>query len=137
MPYDFDWLDEDRRILAIRLYSPLLDEEITELHAKVMPLTDVPDPVYVLADIRNFDLMQSYSQLGKMMKSLSLPRLDGEQMRRSRIAVLGGGPLVSLALSFAEGIASEEDEEDPIKAFKHEDKAYVWLLEAAGNQPYA
>lgn len=131
MPYDFDWLDEDRNIVAIRLYTPVSAEELEELHARVVPLTESPLPLFILADIRNFDLMSAYSELGSIMRTLSLPNLGEDKMRRSRLAILGGGPLVGFVLSLAKDKAPEEG--DLVKAFKYEDEAYTWLQEAGGG----
>lgn len=131
MPYDFEWLDENRNILAIRLSSPVSPEELKELHARVMPLTESPLPIYILADIRNFDLLTAYSQLGDALKTLSLPSMDNAKMQGSRVAILGGGPLVGLVLSFAKDYLNEGD--DLVKAFNNEDEARSWLQEAGGG----
>jgi len=131
MPYDFEWLDENRNIVAIRLSSPVSPEELKELHARVMPLTESPLPIYILADIRNFDLLTAYSQLGDALKTLSLPSMDNAKMQGSRVAILGGGPLVGLVLSFAKDYWNEGD--DLVKAFNNEDEARSWLQEAGGG----
>ncbi|HQA69748.1 MAG TPA: STAS/SEC14 domain-containing protein [Aggregatilineales bacterium] len=131
MPYDFEWLDENRNIVAIRLSSPVSPEELEELHARVMPLTESPLPIYILADIRNFDLLTAYSQLGDALKTLSLPSMDNAKMQGSRVAILGGGPLVGLVLSFAKDYLNEGD--DLVKAFNNEDEARSWLQEAGGG----
>ncbi|HOA23753.1 MAG: STAS/SEC14 domain-containing protein [Aggregatilineales bacterium] len=131
MPYDFEWLDENRNIVAIRLSSPVSPEELKELHARVMPLTESPLPIYILADIRNFDLLTAYSQLGDALKTLSLPSMDNAKMQGSRVAILGGGPLVGLVLSFAKDYLNEGD--DLVKAFNNEDEARSWLQEAGGG----
>lgn len=131
MPYDFEWLDENRNILAIRLSSPVSPEELKELHARVMPLTESTLPLFLLADIRNFDLLTAYSQLGDALKTLSLPSMDNAKMQGSRVAILGGGPLVGLVLSFAKDYLNEGD--DLVKAFNNEDEARSWLQEAGGG----
>lgn len=131
MPYEFDWLDSGRRIVAVRLHSPLQATEVEALHAELVSLSEVAEPVFILADVRNFDLMSAYSQLGDIFRTLSFPSLDEGQMQRSRIAIVGGGPLVQFALSFADDMLPEGE---LVKAFKHEDKAYSWLAEAA-NAP--
>lgn len=131
MPYDFEWLDENRNILAIRLSSPVSPEELEELHARVMPLTESPLPLFLLADIRNFDLLAAYSQLGDVINTLSLPSMDNAKMQRSRVAILGGGPLVGLVLSFAKDYVNEGGE--LVKAFNNEDEARIWLQEAGGG----
>jgi len=131
MPYDFEWLDENRNIVAIRLSSPVSPEELKELHARVMPLTESPLPIYILADIRNFDLLTAYSQLGDALKTLSLPSMGNAKMQGSRVAILGGGPLVGLVLSFAKDYLNEGD--DLVKAFNNEDEARSWLQEAGGG----
>lgn len=131
MPYDFEWLDENRNIVAIRLSSPVSPEELKELHARVMPLTESTLPLFLLADIRNFDLLTAYSQLGDALKTLSLPSMDNAKMQGSRVAILGGGPLVGLVLSFAKDYLNEGD--DLVKAFNNEDEARSWLQEAGGG----
>ncbi|HPV06297.1 MAG TPA: STAS/SEC14 domain-containing protein [Aggregatilineales bacterium] len=131
MPYDFEWLDENRNIVAIRLSSPVSPEELEELHARVMPLTESTLPLFLLADIRNFDLLTAYSQLGDALKTLSLPSMDNAKMQGSRVAILGGGPLVGLVLSFAKDYLNEGD--DLVKAFNNEDEARSWLQEAGGG----
>lgn len=129
MPYEFDWLDAERRIVAVRLHSPVQPTELEALHAELVSLAEAAEPAFILADIRNFDLMAAYSQLGDVIKTLSFPSLDESQMQRSRIAIVGGGPLVQVALSFAGDMLPEGE---LVKAFKHEDRAYTWLVEAAG-----
>ena len=75
-----------------------------------MPLTESP-PIYILADIRNFDLLTAYST-GDALKTLSLPSMDNAKMQGSRVAILGGGPLVGLVLSFKDYL---NEGDDPLK----------------------
>ena len=130
MPYEFEWLDEARRVVVVRLHSPLAASEIEALHAHLTSAVATVEPLYILADIGNYNLMAAYSEFGEVLKTLSMPAMSDEQMKRSRVAVVGGGPLVGFALSFAEGMLPEGE---LIQAFKHEDQAYTWLSDAASQ----
>jgi hypothetical protein len=126
VPHSVDWIDEDRRILAVRLYDPITSDDVESLQSKLTPIVEAGQPLYILADITEVDLIQTYTGLGAALEGLSIPSVSDEQWRRSRVAVIGGGMLVNTALSFLQG-AVEEDE--LIRAFKHEDKAFAWLDE--------
>lgn len=130
MAYDFDWLDEDQRILAVRLYTPILTEEIEALRDQLTPVVETQEALYLLADIRNFDLMAAYSQLGGLLDTFTLPSIGDDQARQSRVAIIGGGPMINMVLKVAEG-ALPDGQEDLIRAFKHEDEAYRWLQNEA------
>lgn len=128
MPYSVDWIDEDRRILAVRLYDPLTSEDTDALQSKLTPLVEAGDPLFVLADITEIDIMKAYSGLGAALEGFSTPNVSDQQWRHSRMAVIGGGMLVNTVLSFLQG---SDDDIELIRAFKHEDKAFVWLDEAS------
>lgn len=126
MAYVFDWLDEDRRIVMLRLMDPIEDYEVDELKQTLETVIADPRPLFALVDVENFNLMAAYSRLGSLLDTLTMP--GAEQARASRIAVIGGGPLVKMALSLA-GDALEGEE--AIQAFKHEDLALSWLRDEA------
>lgn len=126
MPHSVDWIDEDRRILAVRLYDPITVEDIDSLQSELTPIVETGQPLYILVDIGEVDLMQAYTGLGTALEGLSVPSVPDDQWKRSRVAVIGGGMLVNTILSFLQG-SVEEDE--LIRAFKHEDKAFTWLDE--------
>jgi hypothetical protein len=126
VPHSVDWIDEDRRILAVRLYDPITAEDIDSLQSELTPIVETGQPLYILVDIGEVDLMQAYTGLGTALEGLSVPSVPDDQWKRSRVAVIGGGMLVNTILSFLQG-SVEEDE--LIRAFKHEDKAFTWLDE--------
>lgn len=126
MAYVFDWLDEDRHILMLRLMDPIEDYEVEELKQLMEDVLIDPRPLFALVDVEYFNLMTAYSQLGSLLDSLTMP--GEEQARASRIAVIGGGTLIKMVLSLA-GDALEGEE--AIQVFKHEDLALSWLRDSA------
>lgn len=128
MPHSVDWLDEDRRILAVRLYDPLTAEDTNALHSQLTPIVESGLPLFVLADIREIDLMQAYSGLSTALNGLSLPTVSDEQRRQSRLAIVGGGTLINTVLSI---VQNSTEQDDLLRAFKYEDKAFAWLEEAS------
>jgi hypothetical protein len=126
VPHSVDWIDEDRRMLAVRLYDPITAEDVDSLQSKLTPIVETGQPLYFLIDIGEVDLMQAYSGLGAAFEGLSMPSVPDEQWKRSRVAVIGGGMLVNTILSFLQGSVEEDD---LIRTFKYEDKAFVWLDE--------
>jgi hypothetical protein len=126
VPHSVDWIDEDRRILAVRLYDPITAEDVDSLQSKLTPIVETGQPLYFLVDIGEVDLMQAYTGLGAAFEGLSMPSVPDEQWKRSRVAVIGGGMLVNTILSFLQGSV---DEDDLIRTFKYEDKAFAWLDE--------
>jgi hypothetical protein len=128
VPYSVDWIDEDRRILAVRLYDPLTAEDTDALQSKLTPIVEAGAPLFILADITEVDVMKAYSGLGAAFEGLAVPNVSEQQWRHSRMAIIGGGMLVNTVLSFVQG---SDDEPQLIRTFKHEDKAFAWLDEAS------
>ncbi len=133
MPYELDWLDERRRIVAVRLYDPLVSEELAALRDEFLPLIALSAPLYILADIRAFNAMQGAAALVNTLDGEALPDIGEDTMRQSRIAVLGGGAFIRMVLGLAHGALGEDD---LIRTFDHEDEAYTWLGEQAGDSAH-
>lgn len=133
MSYELDWLDERRRIVAVRLYDPLSSEELAALRDEFLPLIALSAPLYILADIREFNALQGAAALVNALDGEALPNMGEDAMRQSRIAVLGGGALVKMVLSLAHGALNEDN---LIRTFDHEDEAYAWLGEQAGDSAH-
>lgn len=125
MPYTLEWLDATRRIAALRLSDPITDDEARRLQEEVVPLLDEAQPVYLLADIRGFNPMEALGRLGGLLDRARLPNLGDDHVQQSRVALVGGGPMVRMALSLAKGMTGE----DMIRPFASEEKAVAWLEE--------
>jgi hypothetical protein len=128
MPYELNWLDEDRRILSLRLLDMLDNQEVNALRDALVPILEQPTPLYFQLDLRDFKLLEGFSQLGQAMDGEALPDFDAAHLRHSRLAVLGGGPAIKLIFQLV-GHSNEVGE--AVRAFDYEDRAYSWLIECA------
>ena len=126
MAYDINWLDRDRNIVAVRLFDPFPTEEAKALKDEMMPYADNGQPMYILLDIREFNPMKALATFGGR-DGPAMPKLDPEQARRSRLALVGAGSMVNLLLKMT------DDDSEQVRVFKHEDKAYRWLTEEASG----
>ncbi len=125
MPYSLEWLNAPRRIAAVRLIDPIADDEARRLQDDVLPLLDGAQPVFLLADIRDFNPMEALTRLSGLLDKARLPKLTDDHVQQSRVAILGGGPMVRMALSLAKGMTGD----DMIRPFSNEDRAVAWLEE--------
>jgi hypothetical protein len=128
VPYELGWLDEGLRVFALRLYDPLTAEEADELRRELASLIQPTAPIFVLLDIRQFDLMEALSRLGSAFEGIRIPRDSETSLGQSRVAVIGGGAFLKMLLSLA---GDRSDYADLARTFTHEDQAYTWLREAA------
>ncbi len=128
MPYELNWLDEDRRILSLRLRDLLDEPDANTLRDALTPILEQPAPLYLQLDLRDFKLLEGFTQFGKAMEGEPLPGLEDGHLNRSRLAVLGGGPAIKLIFQLA-GRSTEFEE--AVRAFDYEDRAYAWLVECA------
>jgi hypothetical protein len=124
VPYDLSWLDEEQRILQVQLYDPFDPEAAARLSEELSAIIETPRPVYVLVDIREFNPMTMMSQLGSLIDGQPFPK-NTAHLERSRAAVVGGGPIVSMAL----GWVGSSRLESMIRPFDAEDTALDWLRE--------
>lgn len=130
MPYDLNWLDEERRILQVRLFDPIDTEAAASLSGELSAIIEIPRPVYVLVDIRQFSPMSMMSQLGSLIDGQPFPK-NTTHLERSRAAVVGGGGIVSMALQWVGSSTLER----MIRPFDAEDKALDWLNEESHKHP--
>lgn len=128
MPYDFEWLDEGQRILSIRLFDPLSPEELNALREMVMSVFEAPAALYVLLDMREFDLIRVFQDAPSSLDGDRFPDFK-YHAHHSRLAVVGGGTIIDLLLAVVEPRAGWGGF---IRGFKEEDQALTWLREQAG-----
>jgi hypothetical protein len=126
MAYDFQWLDENRRIFTIKAYDPMTESEAQELIGKLRDIADAPAPFFMIVDLTQFDVMKAVSSLGKMLQRESVPS-QTTALESSRVAVVGGGPMVSMGLQLVQGMTPL----DLIRAFNDEASARQWLDDEA------
>lgn len=129
MPAEFDWLDESRRIFALRLFDPFTLADIESFKEQMSPTIETGLPVYMLIDIRNISAMETLAHFTNSEGS-ALPELSAEQREQSRFAILGGGALVRLVFNLVEQGAEAQQF---IRLFDYEDRAYSWLSECAAQ----
>jgi hypothetical protein len=129
MPYDFGWLDEDQRILSICLSDPLSAEELKTLREMVMSVFEAPAALYVVLDMREFDLKRVFQDAPSFLNGDRFPDFK-YHAHHSRLAVVGGGPIVDLLFAVVEPGAGWGGF---IRGFKEEDQALTWLREQAGS----
>jgi hypothetical protein len=127
MAYDIDWLDEDHRILSVRLFDPLLPEEVNQLWQTMTTIFEVPEPLFLLADIRHFHLFEPFKDTTTIPDGGALPDL-APHMERSRLAVVGGGTPIRLLLELVGHVAEHGE---MIRSFTNEAEALDWLREQA------
>ena len=128
MPYDFDWLDEDRRVAALRLYDPFHDDQRLALEQEITNVLAVGEPLYLLIDIREFNALQAFSRFAATNSGAQIPSMSDRQMEHSRLAVIGGSAMVKMMFRLIKG---SDEHSNKIRTFKHEDRAFSWLNEQA------
>ncbi len=127
MAYDIDWLDEDQRILSVRLFDPLPPEEMDQLWQAMTEIFEVPEPLFLLADIRHFHSLESFKETPAIPDGGALPDM-APHMERSRLAIVGGGTPIRLLLELVGHVAEHGE---MIRSFTNEAEALDWLREQA------
>jgi hypothetical protein len=125
MAYDLKWVDENRRMMRVSVFDPITETDARSLIDQLRSLADSPDPFYLLLDIQEYDVRKAMSLSG-MLQSEPMPR-QTPALEKSRVAVLGGGPMVKMGLQLMQGMAPI----DLIRAFDGEAEALRWLDEEA------
>lgn len=128
MAYDMYWLDDDLRILSLRLFDPFYPEEIEGLKQALAPSIETLQPLFLFLDISEFRAFDVFSKTLSSDEML-LTNLE-HHMKHSRIAIVGGGMFVRMMLGFL----GSGDESKAVRSFKHEDQALYWLREQAKSQ---
>jgi len=126
MGYELKWLDEDLRLLALRVYDPLSQSEAKQILSKMREVSEVPRPFFLLLDLQHFDPTQSVSVIRDALEGESFPPIT-RHLENSRLAVLGGGPMVNLGFQFMRSLSSL----DLARAFRNEEEALSWLQDQA------
>lgn len=123
MPYDLDWIDEELRILSIRLFDPLDTHDIEEFRQTITPIVEAPHPLFLLVNIGELDFRQAFSTIVTALEGEPLPDI-AHHVNGSRLAVVGGGAPVTLILALV-------GQSESVHAFAHEDQALTWLRKQA------
>ena len=127
MPYNFDWVDDDSRILSIRLFDPLNSADMVGLAQAIWPIVEVESPLFVLLNILELDFKSAFSNATSAFDGEPMPDIT-HHLNRSRLAIVGGGSPVALIINLAQQVAEQSD---VVRAFTHEDQALTWLREQA------
>ncbi len=128
MGYDMYWLDDDLRILSLRLFDPFYPEEVEGLKQALTPSIETLQPLFLLLDISEFRTFDAFS---KTLSTDEMPFTNLEyHMKHSRIAIVGGGMFVRMMLGFL----GSADDYKAVRSFKHEEQALYWLREQAKSQ---
>jgi hypothetical protein len=125
--YEVDWLDEDLRIAAVRLYEPFYPEDGDGLREALLDLLDPPAPLYVLLDLTQFNAMKAFTELSSAFEGQPMPEVDQAALRGSYTAVTGGGMFISTLLA----LVNPKGSEPRARHFRYEDEALTWLRERA------
>ncbi len=128
MPYGFNLQDEHLRIVTIRLFEPLQTEDVNALSQRLRALLDPPAPLFILLDIREFNLMRGLSGLPHDLDEMPLPDFAASHVKQSRMAIVGRGGLLSLILGLTR---SDGELPQVIRQFTHEDEGLAWLYQEA------
>jgi hypothetical protein len=116
------WIDQEQRLLRIQPIEPVTKDEAEQLINELREYAATPAPLYILVDLTQFDPMRAVSSMGGLMDGQSFPKQTAH-MEQSRIAIVGGGPMVNMGLQFMKTMTSL----DLIRAFNKEDDALRWL----------
>lgn len=125
MSYDLDWLDEEQRVLGVRLFDPIDDLTIESLGVELLPELQEPHPIFILLDLQHVRNFQALTELGSAFEESPWELDQMQQHQNSRVAMLGGGLLASLIVGLMKQITGEE----LIRAFQRESDALEWLRE--------
>jgi hypothetical protein len=118
------WIDQAHRLLKIQPVEPVTREEAEDLINQLREYAETPAPLYVLVDLTRFDPMRAVSSISGLMDGQSFPKQTAH-LEQSRVAIVGGGPMVSMGLQFMKSMTSL----DLIRAFTRENEALHWLEE--------
>jgi hypothetical protein len=116
------WINQEQRLLRIQPVEPVTREEAEQLISELRELAESPAPLYILVDLTQFDPMRAVSSMSGLMDGQSLPKQTAS-MEQSRVAIVGGGPMVNMGLQLMKSMTSLEI----IRAFNKEDEALRWL----------
>lgn len=125
MAYDLKWMDESRRMMQVSAFDPITETDARSLIDQMRALADSPEPFFVLLDIRQYDVRKAMS-LSPMLQNEPMPR-STPGLEKSRVAILGGGPMVKMGLQLMQGMGPL----DLLRAFDQESEAIRWLDEEA------
>lgn len=128
MPYDVEWLDEGRRLLKVTLSDPLDMPDAQALIDEIRPLIEAPRPIFVLADVRSFNVQSALSRFMGLVGRQPFPRTTAH-LEQSRAAVVGGGPVVATSIGMVEQFTGR----NLMRAFDDDRAALAWLEEQAGE----
>lgn len=123
MSFELRWLDEESRILKVRLFS--LDQEtVMALYQQLSPIVEESTPLFLLVDLGDLDFRDFFRQPPEdLPEDMSLANL-GFHERHSAVAIVTTNPLVKMALETANRLAGRAD---VIRTFQYEDEALTWL----------
>src|SRR5688572_11719835 len=102
MAYDLKWIDKTRRMMQVSAYDPITETDARSLIEQLRALADSPDPFFLLLDIREYDVRKAMALSG-MLQSEPMPR-QTQALEKSRVAVVGGGPMVKMGLQLMQGM---------------------------------
>lgn len=125
MAYELKWIDESRRMLQVSAFDPITETDARSLIDQLRSLADSPEPFFLLLDIRQYDVRKAMS-LSSSFQNEPMPR-QTPALEKSRIAVVGGGPMIKMGLQLMQGLGPL----DLIRAFDREADALRWLDEEA------
>lgn len=126
MTLEWRWLDEDLRILKVRLFS-FDSDTVGDLETQLLPIAQEPYPLFVLmnlGDLELGDLMQHTSP-----NDISLPNMEHHE-QHSSLAIVTARSGIRMLLDMANQLTGREN---AIRAFQHEDEALSWLQTRAQN----
>ncbi len=122
MGFEWQWLDEEQRILQLRLFS--LDPETTsDLLTQFLPIFEEPRPIFVLMDVGDLDLSDLVSRA--VPENVRLPDIRHHQ-EHSSLAIVTTKTETRMVLDITNRLIGWQD---AIRAFRYEDEALVWLEE--------
>lgn len=122
MGFEWRWLDEEQRILQLRLFS--LDPETTsDLLTQFLPIFEEPRPIFVLMNVGDLDLSDLVSGAGP--ENVHLPDIRHHQ-EHSSLAIVTVRPETRMVLDMTNRLMGLQD---AIRAFRYEDEALAWLEE--------
>lgn len=113
-----------RSVLVVRVADPLSAADIDALTGVLNPVAQVPGPTYILLDFTQFNIGSLLSGNLALLDKFAMPNLEDHRM--SRVAVVGGGLPVELALRlYARTLGSDQG---ILRAFDDEQRALAWLV---------
>lgn len=136
MPYYLDWMDEKRRILKLQLTTPVSASELEDLWLEVMEIYSQPEPLYILADLRQFSWKNAPSFDSFDSTVTPSPQKPPDDFA---VALLGTGFVFRLfGLIINNRFLSQlgpPGTQRRARVFEYEDHAYAWLMALADGLP--